>query len=202
LRIFTNMSNNTTIYTLSHPKTGEVRYVGKTIQSLSTRLFAHIGDSKRLDTYCARWIRFLLAQGLKPVIEPIDQVPNEQFAFWECHYISLFKSWGFRLTNCTLGGEGRLKYATEAERKIAREKYTRPIGFRYRQTEGGKRATKRSVDKYYATANGKRANRKAVDKYSETEAGIKTRKKAQTKYNLTEARKEVEKRYRAKRKLR
>jgi hypothetical protein len=36
----------------------------------------------------------------------LDTVPNEHWKFWEQHYISLFKSWGFKLTNKNNGGGG------------------------------------------------------------------------------------------------
>ena len=37
-------------------------------------------------------------------MEIIDEVPEEEWEFWEQYWISQFKCWGFNLTNLTLGG--------------------------------------------------------------------------------------------------
>lgn len=36
----------------------------------------------------------------------IDKIPTSEWKFWEKHYISLFKSWGFQLINKNNGGGG------------------------------------------------------------------------------------------------
>ena len=36
----------------------------------------------------------------------IDQIPINEWKFWEKHYISLYKSWGFKLINKNDGGGG------------------------------------------------------------------------------------------------
>jgi hypothetical protein len=40
-----------------------------------------------------------------PKLEIIDIVKINEWAFWEQHYISLYKSWGFNLLNSTIGGK-------------------------------------------------------------------------------------------------
>lgn len=86
----------TYIYSLSHPITGEVRYVGKADKP-KTRLYAHMNDtsqSKKTD-----WIKSITDLGLKPIVEIIDTVSKQNWTFWESHYVHLYKSWGFNLTN-------------------------------------------------------------------------------------------------------
>lgn len=39
-------------------------------------------------------------------LEIIDEVPDNEWKFWEKYYISLFKSWGFKLENKNNGGGG------------------------------------------------------------------------------------------------
>jgi hypothetical protein len=39
-------------------------------------------------------------------LEILDEIPFSEWEFWEMHYISLYKSWGFNLVNGTKGGEG------------------------------------------------------------------------------------------------
>ena len=48
----------------------------------------------------------MINQNKKPLIDVVDEVPENQWEFWESFYISLFKSWNFNLTNKTLGGTG------------------------------------------------------------------------------------------------
>jgi len=100
------MSNKITyIYTLSHPLTGEVRYVGKS-NDLKKRLKEH--GSAKANTKKDNWLKSLKKNGLRPTIDIVESVSSEEWKYWEVFYISLFKSWGFNLTNGTRGGEGAL----------------------------------------------------------------------------------------------
>lgn len=44
--------------------------------------------------------------GFDVCLEIIDEIPSDEWKFWEKHYISLFKSWGFKLNNINNGGGG------------------------------------------------------------------------------------------------
>lgn len=109
---------STIIYGLCDPTTGELRYVGKTADSMRGRLVAHLGAA-RLNPgkrYCLHWIRSILDVGLVPEIFEIETVPaggdwQEAETFW----ISMFKALGARLTNLTVGGEGALGAVTSEE---------------------------------------------------------------------------------------
>lgn len=90
------------IYTLEHPVTGEIRYVGRTIHPLHERLYKHIWDSKnRTDTYSRskNWIKSLTSQGLRPIISEIDICLVEDCHIIESYWISQFKTWGFDILN-------------------------------------------------------------------------------------------------------
>ncbi len=53
------------------------------------------------------------------VFEVIDIVPIVEWKFWERHYISLYRSWGFKLDNKRLyGGNGCDIVSEETRRKI------------------------------------------------------------------------------------
>jgi group I intron endonuclease len=106
------------IYTLSHPITHEIVYVGKTINSLDNRLYGHIGDSKRHDRKICTWIRKLSKDGLKPIIEELECCDELQLPELEQFYISLFKFWGFTLKNHTDGGEGLLNFKHSEKTKL------------------------------------------------------------------------------------
>ena len=69
----------TTIYTLSDPITGLVRYVGKT-RNPKQRIRNHLG--KRENNHKGNWIESLRRQGLEPVVNFIDEVPTEEWSFW------------------------------------------------------------------------------------------------------------------------
>lgn len=93
----------TTIYTLSDPRTNEVRYVGKTYQALPRRLSSHVRDAGRFNNYRCNWIRSL---GKHPIIAAVVIVENSQASATERAAIALFRAEGYRLTNLTDGGEG------------------------------------------------------------------------------------------------
>ena len=94
------------IYTLTDPKSKHIRYVGMTSQTLNRRLSRHVTDLIKKKTHKDCWIFGLKQKNLSPIIEVIDIVNEDKWQFWEQHYISLFKSWGFNLVNHTFGGEG------------------------------------------------------------------------------------------------
>lgn len=94
----------TYIYTLSHPISKEVKYVGKTVNP-KQRKHNHSNVSRDKGTYKRNWINSLKTQKLRPVFEVIDEVEND-WKFWEKYWISQFKAWGFNLCNHTIGGDG------------------------------------------------------------------------------------------------
>lgn len=107
-------STVTHIYTLSHPVTGEVRYVGKA-NDPDIRYKKHI--TQKGFSHKENWIKYLIGQSLLPALEIIDTVSVTDWAFWEMHYIKLFKSFGARLTNSSMGGDGNVGYKPSEETK-------------------------------------------------------------------------------------
>lgn len=95
----------TFIYILIDPITNQVRYVGKA-NNISQRYKAHLNRARKHQIHKANWIKSLKEKGLKPIIEVIDEVPIDNWIFWETYWISQFKTWGFKLINYTDGGEG------------------------------------------------------------------------------------------------
>ncbi len=94
------------IYTLSDPCTGEIKYIGKTINELKIRLYGHMHESKKSNTHKSNWIKSLLSKNLKPTIEILDIVNDDDWEFWEQYWIEQLKYWGINLTNCMDGGKG------------------------------------------------------------------------------------------------
>jgi len=95
----------TKIYTLVDPRTNEIRYVGKTVQNLSKRLNTHIRESQKTFNHKSCWIKSLSKIGLRPIIEIIEEVPDEDWNDSEKFYISYLRFLGFKLTNTSDGGE-------------------------------------------------------------------------------------------------
>lgn len=107
------------IYTLSHPITGEVRYVGKT-KNPSNRRSGHVCGAKRGLKYAsAAWIRTLLAAGLAPDFKIVEEVPPGQpWQNREKAWIAEYKMQGARLLNHTEGGDGIEGASEETRLKI------------------------------------------------------------------------------------
>lgn len=94
----------TKIYTLKHPDTGEIRYVGKTVQLLKYRLATHISRSKKYRyAYVNCWIYSLLQKNKRPIIELIEEVEDSLWENREIYWIQYYSPIT-RLTNFQLGG--------------------------------------------------------------------------------------------------
>ncbi len=91
------------IYTLEHPITQEIRYVGKTTQTLNRRCNGHI--SKRSNAHVTCWVKSLKKQNLFPKIQLLDEVDYQIWAETEKYWISQLRTWGFNLCNHSDGGE-------------------------------------------------------------------------------------------------
>ncbi len=110
----------TYIYSLSFPE-GNVRYVGKT-NNPNERLNQHIYQAKRnkYNSHKNNWIRELLDNGNKPILEIIEEVEYDKWEDCEKYWINQFKYWNFKLININEGGNG-LKFHTEETRKLLSE---------------------------------------------------------------------------------
>lgn len=92
------------IYGLHDPRTGELRYIGKS-DDPRRRLANQLLEKK--STYRCNWVQQLVALGLKPVQVIIDAVPAG--CGWEAiekAYIAAGREAGHQLTNQRHGGEG------------------------------------------------------------------------------------------------
>lgn len=96
------------IYGLMCPIAKVVRYVGKSVNA-PKRFSAHIRRAERhiTDHHAARWIRSVLAAGLRPELVILhDIAPGERWQDVERQFIADAEAKGWRLTNTTKGGEG------------------------------------------------------------------------------------------------
>lgn len=95
------------IYALStEEQPNNFRYVGKT-NDIKKRLSKHISKYYLNEvTYKTNWINSELNKGNSIKITIIDEVPDNEWEFWESYWIEQLKWWGFKLTNSTKGGDG------------------------------------------------------------------------------------------------
>ncbi len=88
------------IYSLSID--GAPFYIGKTV-NIESRFKKHVSSGR-------------FPNGFK--IDIVDEIPESEWQFWEIHYISLFKCWGFKLYNISEGGDIQFKVRTNFSKKI------------------------------------------------------------------------------------
>jgi len=99
------MKTITQIYALKDPRNQEIRYIGKTIQPLKTRLCGHIAESVKSKHHKACWIQSLTKIGLKPEIELIEKCYTENWKEREKYWINHFRNLNRKLTNVSDGGD-------------------------------------------------------------------------------------------------
>lgn len=118
------------IYVLKDPRNNQIRYVGVTTQKLNQRLAQHINAAKRNEMrHVCKWIKSLLKIDLRPIIEQIDEVSDNDWQKWEIYYISYYKEIGCNLTNIDKGGNGVVTAEKRNKSSIERcaEKHKKPI---------------------------------------------------------------------------
>lgn len=113
----------TFLYTLGDPRTGEVRYLGKSDNPFE-RLKNH-WERRREKTHRGAWIRELERAGLRPAMELLDEVPHMEWQFWEREYIRVFRAIGVSLVNTTSGGDGSDSFRGRSHSPEAKEKIRR-----------------------------------------------------------------------------
>jgi len=103
------MASRFLIYGLIDPRDGQLRYVGKSLTGMR-RPIVHAEPARlRKDrTYKANWIRSLQAVGLDYEVEVLEECDTvDALNEAERFFIGYFRMVGARLTNLTVGGEGR-----------------------------------------------------------------------------------------------
>lgn len=103
------------IYTLRAINSNQIRYIGYTTVSLEERLRKHKLNVKEAFERKTRkinkrlsWLKYI---NCEVIIELIDTGALDDIKWLETFYIDLFRSWGFKLTNGTTGGDGGNTYS-------------------------------------------------------------------------------------------
>lgn len=97
------MSDCVFIYGLVDPRSGEVRYVGKTMHSPEQRRDEHVREARRMERRGRRlsWIRKLTKLGMVPSVTVLDTVNENDWQTAEKDWIARLPN----LLNDTVGGE-------------------------------------------------------------------------------------------------
>lgn len=128
------------IYDLSDPRTGEVRYIGKSVNPRE-RLATHIRESRNgSKLHSRRWIAGIIASGGLPILGTLEISEDAEANNAERLWIASFKLMGARLTNRTFGGDGQSQgYMPSQE---TRDKISRSLTGRKNTSEQNARLKK------------------------------------------------------------
>lgn len=107
------------IYSLSDPRTGQIRYVGKALNPFH-RIRKHLCDKR--SSHKTNWIQSLLCIGLKPSIDILETVPEGEWQEAERFWIAYLRFLGCPLTNLDNGGWGVAKLTPEIRRKMSQSR--------------------------------------------------------------------------------
>lgn len=94
------------IYSLSDPRVGDVRYVGKTKRKLGSRVSQHIYLCSKHRNRLYDWLLSLKRDGIRPVVQELQSCEGDSWREAECQWISYFRSIGANLVNASDGGQG------------------------------------------------------------------------------------------------
>ena len=177
------------IYVLKHPDTLEVRYVGKTVRSLSRRLGNHIANAKgnKHNKHLSNWIINILNNNKKPIIELLEECDYSVWQEREQYWISQFPN----LINLTKGGDGCLGFiqdkSTKEKLRIAMtgRKHTEEFKQNMSLRLKGKPLSEEHKANIGKANSGRKATEATKQKLSESHKGIKQSEESRKKRSET-----------------
>jgi len=177
------------IYALIDPLTNEVRYIGKT-NNKKRRIWEHNNESKLKRTHKEKWIQSLKNKGAEPIFDIVDIVQLVEWQFWEKHYMSLYKSWGFDLVNGAEGGIGGSgmrgrKHSAESIEKIKMANKGKVFGHMSEELKKKISDANRGERHYFY---GKHHSEESKKNMSQSHIGVKHSKETKEKISNNSAR--------------
>lgn len=177
------------IYVLKHPDTLEVRYVGKTVRSLSRRLDNHIANARgnKHNKHLSNWILKIITEGKKPIIELLEECEHSVWQEREKYWISQFDN----LINMTVGGDGCEGFIHKPEtieklRKISKgRKHTEEFKQNMSLRLKGKPLSEEHKANIGKANSGRKATEATKQKLSESHKGIKQSEESRKKRSET-----------------
>ena len=177
------------IYVLKHPDTLEVRYVGKTVRSLSRRLSNHIANAKgnKHNKHLSNWIINILNKNKRPIIELIEECDYSVWQEREQYWISQFPN----LINLTKGGDGCLGFIQDESIKeklriaMTGRKHTEEFKQNMSLRLKGKPLSEEHKANIGKANSGRKATEATKQKLSESHKGIKQSEESRKKRSET-----------------
>lgn len=177
------------IYVLKHPDTLEVRYVGKTVRSLSRRLGNHIANAKgnKHNKHLSNWIINILNKNKRPIIELLEECDYSVWQEREQYWISQFPN----LINLTKGGDGCLGFiqdeSTKEKLRIAMtgRKHTEEFKQNMSLRLKGKPLSEEHKANIGKANSGRKSTEATKQKLSESHKGIKQSEESRKKRSET-----------------
>lgn len=177
------------IYVLKHPDTLEVRYVGKTVRSLSRRLGNHIANAKgnKHNKHLSNWIINILNNNKRPIIELLEECDYSVWQEREQYWISQFPN----LINLTKGGDDCLGFiqdeSTKEKLRIAMtgRKHTEEFKQNMSLRLKGKPLSEEHKANIGKANSGRKATEATKQKLSESHKGIKQSEESRKKRSET-----------------
>lgn len=177
------------IYVLKHPDTLEIRYVGKTVRSLSRRLGNHIANAKgnKHNKHLSNWIISILNDNKRPIIELLEECEYSVWQEREKFWISQFPN----LINLTEGGDGCLGFIHDdsTKEKLRMAMIGRKHTEEFKQAMSLRLKGKPLSEEHKANIGKANSGKKATDatkkKLSESHKGIKQSEESRKKRSET-----------------
>ena len=156
-----------TIYVLCDSREADpikrVRYVGRTVRTVDTRLRHHwrYTNGEGGEGHRAAWMRSVVAGGGEVILSVVAVVPASQMDAAEMEHVAKYRALGCDLTNKTDGGGGSFGYRAtdETRRKLS-------VSHRGQQSHLGIPQSEETRAKLRAANLGKKASQETCDKIS------------------------------------
>jgi len=169
------------IYALIDPRGYEIRYVGKTKQTLDRRVSSHIYFARRGGK--ARrfiWLRKLDRLGLAPIAVEVQKIDKSNWQACEVYWISYFKKLGCDLVNGTAGGDGTNGYVRDKWTNEQKERQSNILKQRFSDPQLKSKisiTTKQGMAKYLQNTGDRHSQRVTAGlqkRYSDPNARLAT----------------------------
>ena len=96
------------VYSLSDPRTKEIKYIGATTSPLNKRLSQHICNAKYRSAKKDKWLKSLKKLDLLPICQLLEVSNMTEWQTIEKKWLKIFKDNGNDLTNTYIGGSGMI----------------------------------------------------------------------------------------------
>ncbi len=162
------------IYGLDDPRSGELRYIGKT-KNPAHRLYQHVKPAHlHRHTHRSHFITSVVEAGLMPIMRILAWVHVDEWMAAERFYIAEARRLGYRLVNTTDGGQGTngIKPTPEFRAKVSATLKGHPVlpGTRLKMGAAARARWARmtAVERAKAVADARQANALSVQaKYAQ-----------------------------------